>query len=70
MIKFAQMVKTQQPGRYEYLKLANRLMVFATQFIDDPNALNLAVSTFKACEILDPSDCELVVAKVRPRISS
>ena len=65
MIKFAQIVKNQKPGKFDYLKLTNRLMVFATKFAEDPAALNMAISTYKACEILEPSDCEIVVARVR-----
>jgi len=46
--------------------IARRVVRFASEDIglEDPNALNLAVSAFKACEVIGMPECELALAEV------
>ena len=45
--------------------IARRVVRFASEDIglEDPNALNLAVSAFKACEVIGMPECELALAE-------
>ncbi len=45
--------------------IARRVVRFASEDIglEDPNALNLAVSAFKACEVIGMPECELALAQ-------
>lgn len=45
--------------------IARRVIRFASEDIglEDPNALNLAVSAFKACEVIGMPECELALAQ-------
>ena len=47
------------------LYIARRVVRFASEDIglSDPNALNLAVSAFKACEVIGMPECELALAE-------
>lgn len=47
------------------LYIARRVVRFASEDIglEDPNALNLAVSAFKACEVIGMPECELALAE-------
>jgi len=45
--------------------IARRVVRFASEDVglEDPNALNLAVSAFKACEVIGMPECELALAQ-------
>ncbi|MBW6442032.1 replication-associated recombination protein A [Patescibacteria group bacterium] len=47
------------------LYIARRVVRFASEDIglEDPNALNIAVSAFKACEVIGMPECELALAE-------